>query len=128
MRNDTFMSAIGGTYDENMVRLDFYTAKVVGEVRFGQQFLFYPGIRQWNYIDYKEIIWAYRRMEDVKHKLGRGHSGLEIHILMLVTKDKKRVGVPVGGREYAAEGLDILGQRNLLIDIGYSKEKEEKYL
>lgn len=128
MRSYRFESATGGSHDESMVRLDFNTAKIVGNVRYGQQFLFYEGVMKWIYVDYKEIVWAYRRLEDVKGKLGRGNSGIEVHSLMLVTKDKQRIGVLVGGRENAAEGLNTIGLRNLLVDIGFSKEKEEKYL
>ncbi len=128
MRNYKFVSATGGSHDEKILKLDFNTAKVVGNVRYGQQFLFYQGVPEWAYIDYKEIVWAYRRLEDVKGKLGRGNSGIELHSLMLVTKDKQRIGVLVGDRAHAAEGLNLIGQRNLLVDIGFSKEKEEKYV
>ena len=128
MRSYKFVSATGSSHDENMVRLDFNTAKVVGNVRYGQQFLFYQGVPEWAYVDYTEIAWAYRRLEDVKGRLGRINSGMEVHTLMLVTKGKQRIGIMVGDREQAAEGLNIIGLRNLLVDIGFSKEKEEKYL
>ena len=46
---------------------------------------------------------------------------------MLATREKKRFGVSVGEKENALTGLKIL-QEHSFIDIGYSKEKEEKYL
>lgn len=53
---------------------------------------------------------------------------MEMHFLMLVTKGKKRIGVPIGEEENALAGLAIIQEHNRYIDIGFSKEKEEKYL
>lgn len=128
MRSYRFTAASGGERDENEVRLDFNTAKVVGNVRYGQHFLFYQNMLKWLYVDYTDIVWVYRRLEDVKSRLCCGTAGFEVHSLMLVTKEKKRLGIPVGGREYAVEGLNIIGLRNPFADVGYTKEKEEKYL
>lgn len=128
MRSYRFTAASGGERDENEVRMDFNVARVVGNIRYGRHYMFYQNMLKWLYVDYTEIIWAYRRLEDVKSKFCCGTAGFEVHSLMLVTKDGKRLGIPVGTKEYAVEGLGIIGQRNPFIDIGFSKEKEEKYL
>lgn len=78
------------------------------------------------YIGYEDIVWAYRRLGDIPGNKGKG-ADAEMHFLMLVTKEKKRFGVPVGEKENALTGLKIL-QEHSFIDIGFSKEKEEKYL
>lgn len=108
------------------IRRDFNRARKVGNVRYGKYFLFYPGIEKWMYIGYEDIVWAYRRLGDIPGKRERDYD-IEMHFLMLVTKEKKRFGVPVGEKENALTGLRIL-QEHSYIDIGFSKEKEEKYL
>lgn len=108
------------------IRRDFNRARKVGNVRYGRYFLFYPGMERWMYIDYEDIVWAYRRLGDIPGNKGKGAEA-EMHFLMLVTKEKKRFGVPVGEKENALTGLKILQERSF-IDIGFSKEKEEKYL
>lgn len=123
-----FISASGKERDESMVRMDYNKAKIIGKVRYGRYFIFYPGVAQWLYIDYQDIVWAYRRLEDVQNKFSQGEGNFEVHSIMLVTKERNRVGVPVGEKENAVKGLDIIEQKNSFIDIGYSREKEEKYL
>lgn len=128
MRSYRFTAASGASRDENEVRFDFNTAKVIGNVRYGQHFIFFQNMLKWLYVDYIDIVWAYRRLEDVQSKLCCGTAGFEIHSLMLVTKNKDRLGVPVGSRENAVEGLNMIGMHNPFVDVGYAKEKEEKYL
>lgn len=131
-----FAAASGRGQDENLVRMDFNLSKPVGNiknVRSGRDFIFfqntlYHQVLNWFYIDYKDIVWAYRRLENVQGRLCLVQDGTEIHSLMLVTKDRKRVGITVGDRENALEGLNIIRQYNTLADIGFTKEKEEKYL
>lgn len=129
MKSYEFVAASGRAQDENMVRRDFHAAKPVGSVRYGQYFIFQQGgISRWLYIDYNDIVWAYRRLEDVQSRLGTKTTGLEIHSLMIVTKDKKRIGVSIGNKENVVKGLNIIQERTPFADIGFAKEKEEKYL
>lgn len=131
-----FAAASGAGQDESLVRMDFNTSKPVGNiknVRNGRYYIFYQDMvdletMKWFYIDYKDIVWAYRRLEDVQGRLCKVQEGLEVHSLMLVTKARKRIGIPIGDRENALAGLDIIRQHNSLVDIGFTKEKEEKYL
>lgn len=131
-----FAAASGRGQDESLVRMDFNVSKPIGNcknVRNGRYFIFYQDVMardsmQWLYVDYKDIVWAYRRFEDVQGRLCRVQEGLEVHSLMLVTKDRKRIGILIEGRENALEGLNIIRRHNTLADIGFTKEKEEKYL
>lgn len=121
-----FEHVLGLQRQMRAVGRDFILARKIGNVRYGKYFLFYSGAAKWMYIEYDEIVWAYRHLEEVRGKRGKG-TGVEMHFLMLVTKDKKRFGVPVGEKENALTGLAIL-QEHGYIDIGFAKEKEEKYL
>lgn len=123
-----FTPASGKTQDERTVRMDYNTSKPVGGVRYGRYYIFFKGVEKWVYVDYNDIVWAYRRMEDVQSRLKLVSEGVETHSIMLVTKDKKRVGIPVGNKENALEGLAILQKKNKFVDIGFSREKEDKYL
>lgn len=131
-----FAAASGRGQDESLVRMDFNLSKPIGNcknVRYSRYFIFYQDVMakdsmQWLYVDYKDIVWAYRRFEDVQGRLCRVQEGLEVHSLMIVTKDKKRIGILIEGRENALEGLNVIRQHNKLADIGFTKEKEEKYL
>ena len=105
------------------IRRDFNRARKVGNVRY---FVFFPGMEKWMYIGYDDIVWAYRRLGEIPGKKGK-EADAETHFLMLATREKKRFGVSVGEKENALTGLKIL-QEHSFIDIGYSKEKEEKYL
>lgn len=131
-----FAAASGRGQDESLVRLDFNLSKPIGNmknVRNGGHFIFYQDASvadgmQWRYVYYKDIVWAYRHLEDVQGRLCKVQEGLEVHILMLVTRDRKRIGIPMGDRENVLEGLNIIRQHNTLTDIGYTREKEVKYL
>lgn len=123
-----FTPLSGYHQDERLVRMDFNMAKAVGNVRYGREFVFYQDMLQYIYVAYKEIVWAYRRMEDVQSRLCRAVTGSEINSLMLVTRDGKRLGMLVGDKENAVQGLDIIKQHNSLVDVGFSREKEERYL
>lgn len=109
------------------IRRDFNRARKVGNVRYGRYFVFFPGMEKWMYIGYDDIVWAYRRLEGIKGKQ-RKDSGDGVHFLMLVTKEKKRIGVPVGEEGNALAGLEIIREHNKYIDIGFSRDKEERYL
>ncbi|NLL77730.1 MAG: hypothetical protein GX235_10885 [Clostridiales bacterium] len=122
-----FAVVSGAEYNESMVRVDYNTAKATGNVRYGKYFIFFQGIKEWIYVYYKDIIWAYHKLGDASRVLRRGMEG-EIHSIMLVTKDKKRIGIPVGSIEDVVEGLNIIQKNNAFVDIGFSKEKEGKYL
>ena len=128
MKGYEFAAASGRNHDENMVRRDFNAAKAVGSIRYGRYYMFQQGIAKWLYIDYNDIVWVYRRLEDVQSRLGRQTTGQEIHTLMIVRTDKKRTGIYVGSEENVTAGLKIIQQRNAFVDIGFAKEKEEKYL
>ena len=121
-----FENVLGRQREERAIRRDFNMAKKVGNIRYGKYYLYYPGIRKWMYIAYEDIVWAYRWLEEIKGRQARG--GVQIHFLMLVTKDKRKLGVPVGEEENAVTGLSMLKEHSAYIDIGYAKEKEEIYL
>lgn len=123
-----FTVASGHEYDESMVRMDYNTAKVTGNVRYGRYFIFYQGVADWIYVYYKDIVWAYHRPEDVQGRLSRKTSGIETHSLMVVTKDRKRIGIPAGSKDDVIAGLNIIQKKNTFADIGFSREKEGKYL
>ncbi|MBR6770166.1 MAG: hypothetical protein IKM28_02810 [Lachnospiraceae bacterium] len=124
-----FEAAAGDRQDENLVRVDFNTARAVEKVRYGKNYLFYEGgIRKWLYVYYKDIVWAYRRQGDIYGKLGYVGGNPDINNLMIVTRDKKRIGIPVEKMENVLKGLDIIHARNAFVDIGYTKEKEARYL
>ncbi len=125
--NAVFEYVLGVEREERAVRRDFILARKVGEVRYGKYFLFYRGMDKWMYIGYEDIAWAYRRLEGIRGKRGKD-TGDGVHFLMLVTKDKKRIGMPVGDEENALAGLEVIQEHNKFIDIGFSKEKEERYL
>ena len=110
-----FEHVLGLRQEVRAVSRDFILARKVGDIRYGK------------YIGYEDIIWAYRHLEQIRGKRGKG-TGMEMHFLMLVTKGKKRIGVPIGEEENALAGLAIIQEHNRYIDIGFSKEKEEKYL
>lgn len=123
-----FIPASGKSQDERTVRMDFNMSKPIGSVRYGRYFIFYRAVEKWLYVDYNDIVWAYRRMEDVQSRLKFASEGLEIHSIMLVTKDRKRVGIPVGEKENAILGLSMIQKKNQFVDIGFSREKEVKYV
>lgn len=134
------ISSTGKERDEYMVRMDFNTAKRFQKVRYGKYFVFYESFEEWRYLDYNEIVWMYRRLEDSAEKLPRRRKSYEealrqdeegsnpVHSLMLVTGDGIRVGIPVDDEENAIAGLHMIGSHNKFIDIGYTKEKEEHYI
>ena len=123
-----FVTASGYERDVGIVRKDFQMAKVVGNVRYGKSFIFYRSVMKWIYVDYEDIVWVYRRPEDVQMKFGNETEEPEVHSLMIVTKDKKRIGMPVGDSDAAVEGLKIIRKHNTFADVGFTKEKEERYL
>lgn len=123
-----FAVVSGPEYDESMVRMDYNTAKVSGNIRYGRYFVFYKGVYQWSYVYYKDIVWAYHWLEDAGGRLRRELVGNGIHSIMLVTKEQKRIGIPVESDADAVRGLDIIQKYNRFIDIGFSKEKEGRYL
>ncbi|TCL60106.1 hypothetical protein EDD76_103299 [Kineothrix alysoides] len=120
--------ASGREYNESMVRMDYNTAQLAGNVRYGKYFIFYQGVREWLYVYYQDIVWAYHKMEDAPGRLRRERVGEETHSIMLVTKDKKRIGIAVGSDEDVVEGLGVIRKNNAFVDIGFSKEKEGEYL
>lgn len=123
-----FENVLGFQREERAIRRDFNMAKKVGNVRYGKYYLFYPGLRKWMYIAYEDIVWAYRWLEEIKGRWGNGN-GMQIHFMMLVTKDKRKLGVPVGDEKNAATGLAMLKDYSGgYIDIGYARDKEEIYL
>ena len=123
-----FENVLGFQREERAIRRDFNMAKKIGSVRYGKYYLFYPGIRKWMYIAYEDIVWAYRWLEEIKGRWGRTN-GVQIHFLMLVTKDKRKLGVPVGEEKNVVTGLSLLKDHSGgYIDIGYAKEIEEIYL
>lgn len=128
MKGYEFASASGKSHDESMVRRDFYGAKAVGGVRYGRYYMFQQGVTKWLYIDYNDIVWVYRHLEDVHSRLGRQTAGMEIHTLMVVTKDRKRIGIPMGSEENVVKGLNLIRGHNAFVDIGFAREKEGKYL
>lgn len=121
-------AASGKAQDAILVKTDFERSKAVENVRFGNLFVFYQSLMKWIYVDYKDIVWVYRNLEDVQSRLGIGEAGNEIHSLMIVTKDKKRIGMLLADKEQAVEGLELIRRHNPFVDIGFSKEKEKKYL
>lgn len=123
-----FAVVSGPEYDERMVRMDYNTAKTEGNVRYGRYFIFYEGVYQWLYVYYKDIVWAYHRLEDAGGRLSRELAGNGTHSMMLVTKERKRIGIPVGSDEDAVKGLNIIQRHNRFVDIGFTREKEGKYL
>lgn len=122
-----FEHVLGLQQEERAVGRDFMLARRVGEVRYGKYFLFYRGMGKWMYIGYEDIVWAYRHLEAIPGRRGK-ETGMEMHFLMLVTKEKKRIGVPIGEEENALAGIAMIQKHNRFVDIGFSKEKEEKYL
>lgn len=128
MKGYEFAAASGKNQDVNVVRRDFFAAKPIGNIRYGQYYMFQRGVTKWLYIDYNDIVWAYRRLEDVHSRLGRETEGQELHSLMIVTKEKKRVGISVDSEDNALKGLYMIQQRNVFVDIGFAKEKEDRYL
>ena len=103
-----FEHVLGLRQEVRAVSRDFILARKVGDIRYGKYFLFYRGVEKWMYIGYEDIIWAYRHLEQIRGKRG--------------------IGVPIGEEENALAGLAIIQEHNRYIDIGFSKEKEEKYL
>ncbi len=128
MKGYEFAAASGKNQDVNVVRRDFFAAKPIGNIRYGQYYMFQRGVTKWLYIDYNDIVWAYRRLEDVHSRLGRETEGQELHSLMIVTKEKKRIGISVDSEDNALKGLYMIQQRNVFVDIGFAKEKEDRYL
>ncbi|MCI6552553.1 MAG: hypothetical protein MR430_03275 [Lachnospiraceae bacterium] len=124
-----FEAAAGDRQDEHLVRVDFNMAQAVEKVRYGKSYMFYEaGFRKWMYVYYQDIVWAYRRQGDIYGKLGCVGGNPEINNLMIVSRDKKRIGIPVERMENVLKGLDIIHERNAFVDIGYTREKEEQYL
>ena len=121
-------AASGKEYNESMVRMDYNTAQIVGNVRYGRYFIFYQGVSEWLYVYYQDIVWVYHKMEDAPGRLRRERVGEETHRIMLVTKDKKRIGIAVGSDEDVVEGIGVIQKNNAFVDIGFSKEKEGEYL
>lgn len=128
MKGYEFAAASGKNQDVSVVRKDFFAAKPIGNIRYGRYYMFQRGVTKWLYIDYNDIVWAYRRLEDVHSRLGRKTAGLELHSLMVVTKEKRRIGISMDSEDNALEGLHMIQQHNVFVDIGFAKEKEEKYL
>lgn len=128
MRGRAKFKAAGTEQDEHLVRQDYNTARMVGDVRYGKYFVFFMEVKKWIYLDYHDVVWAYRRLEDVHATSTKENPELEVHSLMFVTKDKKRLGILVGEKENAIIGLQILQENNAFADIGFSREKEEQYL
>lgn len=124
-----FEAAAGHRQDESLVKVDFNRAKQIEKVRYGSQYIFYPTDRYtWLYIYYKDIVWAYRRQGDIFGKLGTTGGNMNLNNLMIVTRDKKRIGIPVEEMENVLKGLDIIHERNAFVDIGFTRQKELSYL
>lgn len=113
--------------DENRLQMDWETAEKIGSFRAGENWLFKKGAFGISYVDFKDIVWAYRRIETVNGKLCCGRAVFDIHHVKVVMKNRKELDIRFEEKQDAMQLLELIESRNPKAEIGYSEEKKVKF-
>ena len=119
-----FIPMTDKTCEPAVLKADFDTAKAFAKAKVGEQCFFYPaGLCKRSYVPYESVVWAFRRQEE----MSRAGQAFTVNKLVLVTGDKKQLEFIIH-KDGAQLCFDKLKEKKPGVDIGYEKDKEEKYL
>lgn len=119
-----FIPMTDKTCELAVLKADFDTAKAFAKAKVGEQCFFYPaGLCKRSYVPYESVVWVFRRQEE----MSRAGQAFTVNKLVLVTGDKKQLEFIIH-KDGAQLCFDKLKEKKPGVDIGYEKEKEEKYL
>ena len=105
-----------GRAADKQLEADYENSTVQGKFRLGE-----------TYLAWREILWAYRQVEDVQSRLCCGTTNYEVEHLILVTEGGRRTDIRLEEKQDVETVLAWLARRNPAADIGFSPEKKEKY-
>lgn len=113
--------------EETQLEEDYAKSIVQGKFRMGETYLFRKKALGVWYLAWREILWAYRQVEDVQSRLCCGTTNYEVEHLILVTEGGGRTDIRLEGKQDAEAVLAWLARRNPAADIGFSPDKKKKY-
>lgn len=77
------------------------------------------------YLAWREILWAYRQVEDVQSRLCCGTTNYEVEHLILVTEGGRRTDIRLEEKQDAETVLAWLARRNRLRISGFLLRKRK---
>ena len=116
-----------GRAEDRQLAADYEKSTVRGKFHLGETYLFRKKALGVWYLAWREILWAYRQVEDVQSRLCCGTTNYEVEHLILVTEGGRRTDIRLEEKQDAETVLAWLARRNPAADIGFSPEKKEKY-
>lgn len=79
-----------GRAEDEQLEADYEKSTVQGKFRLGETYLFRKKALGVWYLAWREILWAYRQVEDVQSRLCCGTTNYEVEHLILVTEGGRR--------------------------------------
>ena len=120
-------NALAAAADNSLLERDWESARKIGPFRAGEKWLFKKGAFGVSYVSYDDILWAYRQIETVNGKLCCGKASFDIHHVIIVINNKKKLDVRFEERQDAQDLLDAVQSGNPAAEIGFSAEKRAKF-
>ncbi len=118
----------GTVLDPKVLEQDMAQADTFYRIAVGRQCIYYTGVFKVTYVPFSEIVWAYMRQEDCSTRMCCGRVDIASFFLMVTTKEGRQKKANLERAEDVKAILELLRQRVSGIEIGYSKERVEKYL
>lgn len=91
------------------------------KIKLDEQELVYKKGLKWHALSYKEIVQAYLRIEEVKGTLCCGVANFDMYFLVLKTVKEELIKTEASSKEMVKEMLEILKEKNPMIEIGCKK-------
>ena len=123
-----FTSFTGTALDSKAMEQDMAQADTFYRIAVGKQCIYYTGVLKITYVPLAEIVWAYMRQEDCSTRMCCGKVNIASFFLMVTTREGRQKKTNLERAEDVKAILELLRQRVPGIEIGYSKERAEKYL
>lgn len=93
-----------GRAEDEQLAADYEKSTVQGKFHLGETYLFRKKALGVWYLAWREILWAYRQVEDVQSRLCCGTTNYEVEHLILVTEGGQTDGHPPGGKTGCRDG------------------------
>ncbi len=114
--------------EQNLLEQDYGQASEKGKVTLGETCIYVKKVTKQLYLPYSDIVWVFRRVEQVNGRLCCGNTTYEIQHLIMVSKDREQFDVLFESKELVEKAIDFIKKQNPEVDTAYSAEKKEKYL
>lgn len=123
-----FKSFTGTVLDSKTLEQDLAKADAFYRIAVGKQCIYYTGVLKVTYVPFSDMVWAYLRQEDCSTRMCCGKVDIASFFLMVTVRDGKQKKANLERAEDVKAILELLRERVPGIEIGYSKERAEKYL